>query len=306
MSLRHLSIASTATTILLVTVGGLVRATGSGLGCGDDWPGCNGKLLPVLDARPVVIEYSHRLLAMVVGILVVAMVIAAFRERRHRPALVKLSGAALVMVVLQALLGRVVVEEELEALLVVAHLGTALLFLGLLVVITAVLHRADGMSPAQVDRGVSRSARFMAAAVLLLLLVGSYTSDYGYVAGWPLQQGRLIPDLGTTAEAVHYLHRVLAGLVGVMIAVFAIRLVRRKQDVPLGAKFAQVAAGLYALEIIIGGANVWTTLHPLVVTAHLAAGTLIWASLVAVASVTSPAFAASEIETRALSPAGAT
>ena len=146
----------------------------------------------------------------------------------------------------------------------------------------------------------------MAAAVLLLLLVGSYTSDYGYVAGWPLQQGRLLPDLATAGEAIHYVHRVLAGLVGVLIAMFAVRVVRRKQVMPLGAKLAQIAAGLYALEIIIGGANVWTTLHPLVVTAHLATGSLIWTSLVAVASVTSPAFASSEIETRALSPAGAT
>src|ERR671919_26349 len=114
LSFRRLATSSMIATLLLVAVGGLVRATGSGLGCGDDWPGCNGKLLPVLDARPVVIEYSHRLLAMVVSILVVAMVIAAFRERRHRPALVKLCGASLVMVVLQAFLGRVVVEGELE------------------------------------------------------------------------------------------------------------------------------------------------------------------------------------------------
>ena len=66
---QKLSLGSTAATILLVAIGGLVRATKSGLGCGTDWPHCQGHLVPSMESRAVVIEYSHRVTATVVVVL---------------------------------------------------------------------------------------------------------------------------------------------------------------------------------------------------------------------------------------------
>jgi heme a synthase len=298
-SFRRLALASTIATILLVAVGGLVRATDSGLGCGDHWPGCNGKLIPVLNARPVIIEWSHRAIAMAVGILVVVLVIQAFREHRDRPAIVRASLAAFALVVFQALLGRVVVKEELEVLLVVAHLGTAMLFLGFLLV-SVVLDARVGGDPASVDAPLAGRALFAAGAVLVLLLVGSYASDFGYMPGWPLQGGRLIPNLGVEREAIQFIHRILAAAVALIVFYVAGRALRGRRSVDGAARrFARAGAGLFALELLIGGANVLTRLNPLVVTLHLTLGALIWASMVGLWAVSSPAVAILAGETSA-------
>jgi heme A synthase len=60
-------------TYLLIILGGIVRITGSGMGCGDHWPLCNGHLFPPLSDIGTVIEWSHRLVAALVSVLVVAL-----------------------------------------------------------------------------------------------------------------------------------------------------------------------------------------------------------------------------------------
>ena len=62
---RWLALAAALTTYLLIVVGGIVRVTHSGLGCGRAWPLCNGQLFPALDG-PVFITLSHRFLAALV------------------------------------------------------------------------------------------------------------------------------------------------------------------------------------------------------------------------------------------------
>jgi len=305
LSLHKLALGTTVMTVLLIAIGGLVRATGSGLGCGDDWPDCNGQLLPVLDARPVIIEWSHRAVAMVVGILTAVLTIVAFRTHPNDRALRRLTAGAFALVVLQALLGRVVVKEDLEVLLVVGHLATALLFLAVLI---AIVVAAGPRRAERADGSGARRALGAAVAVFVLLLVGSYTSDFGYVPGWPLQEGRLIPNLESQTQAVHFLHRALAVAVAIIVAGAAARAMSAKAEHPTAARLAQSAVGLFAVELLIGAANVWTELNPIVVTLHLTAGALVWACIVgmwAVASV--PAWAPSGRRERdaALAAAGA-
>jgi len=69
-------------TYLLIILGAIVRITGSGLGCGEHWPLCNGKLLPPLDL-PTMIEYGHRLAAAVVSGLVTILAVYAWWLRRR-------------------------------------------------------------------------------------------------------------------------------------------------------------------------------------------------------------------------------
>ena len=132
---QKLTIATTASTVLLVAVGGLVRATGSGFGC-PHWPTCFGKWIPPLQYHAV-IEYSHRLLATVVVILVSLQAFVAWRRFRRVRQILRPALAALVLVFFQAALGGFVVEGGLRATLVAAHFATAMALLGVLTTITA-------------------------------------------------------------------------------------------------------------------------------------------------------------------------
>src|SRR4029450_5354046 len=103
---QRLAAVTTAATFALIGVGGLVRATDSGLGC-PDWPRCFGRLVPPAELHPW-IEHSHRLVASVVVVLVALLVVAAWRtgqERGVRPA----AGAAPVLVLAPGLMGAFVV-----------------------------------------------------------------------------------------------------------------------------------------------------------------------------------------------------
>src|SRR2546427_4159726 len=118
-----------ACTYLLIVLGAVVRITGSGLGCGDHWPLCNGRLLPSLKDIPTVIEWSHRLVAAVVSMLVVGLALVGRRLRGSgspEPG-VRAAYTAVVLLVIQVLLGAVTVKTGLTPVMVILHLATAML-----------------------------------------------------------------------------------------------------------------------------------------------------------------------------------
>ena len=276
-------------TFLLISIGGLVRATKSGLGCGDDWPRCSGRLLPEVQNRAMMIEFSHRFVAGIVVVILALLVLQAFRQKR--PAAIKRATiAAFGLVIFQALLGAAVVFFHLHADLVVLHLGTALSLLALMAYIF--LSEADPDTDRDAD--ASRRSAFAAGSVFVLVLIGSYVSGAGagYVfPDWPLMDGRVIPDLAVEGKAIHFLHRALAGLVGVIVARAAWQASKNKARAPLASRLTHAAAGLFAVEVLVGATNVFTGGNDASVTIHLALGAAIWALLVSSSIVTRPRLA---------------
>jgi heme a synthase len=285
---KPLVVASTAATFVLISIGGLVRATKSGLGCGDDWPDCSGQLVPALEQRAQIIEYSHRLAAGVVLVLLATVAALAVRYYRNDRRILWASIGGFGLVMFQAILGMIVVKLHLDAISVVLHLGTALLLLALLLYLSTSLTTDPERAG---DERTSKRAKVAAGSVFVLLLVGSYVSgtESGYAfTDWPLMDGALIPDLAVEAKAIHFLHRALAAVVGVIVFAAAFDIIRRDIGFPAARKLVQAAAGLFALEVVIGALNVWTRLNEAAVTAHLAVGAAIWGTLVATTFVTSP------------------
>ncbi len=143
-------------TYALIVVGGIVRISGSGLGCGDDWPRCHGHWIPPFTFNTV-IEYTHRLLAAGIVLVIGAVVVRALRHRREpgfagpdgllRPALL-----AAGLLVAQVLLGALTVKLELTSAAVTAlHLANAMALLGTLIVAAV---RGGSFGAARVSGGL--------------------------------------------------------------------------------------------------------------------------------------------------------
>ncbi len=273
------------TALLLVTVGVIVRATDAGLGC-PDWPLCHGQLLPPVDDPKAWIEWFHRTIAAVIGFQILGLAVLAIRDHRDRASLLWPTIGAVVLVGFQAWLGRETVRLGNSGESVTAHLAAAMLLVGVLVFVTV---RAG--YPARVAaRGASQRftllAAFAAIATFALLLFGSNVTatDSALVfPDWPLMGGSLIPPLGE-ASAAHILHRWIAAVVGVIVLLVAVIAWRDRRTHPTLARVALLAAGLFAVQIVIGGLQVLTRLSEWSQTLHLALGAGIWALLVGLAT----------------------
>src|SRR6202049_3215625 len=170
---------------LQIALGGVVRVSGSGLGC-PDWPLCQGRPYPPAHLHAI-IEYSHRAVGSVTGVLIIATVILAWVVwRSRRPVVAWLASASLIGVVGEGLLGAGVVANELASWLVLIHLGLAMIILGFLVA-TAVM--AMPPSPGVTDPGFRRLMAIAAGATFLMLLTGSTVVASGAdttCRSWPL------------------------------------------------------------------------------------------------------------------------
>src|SRR2546423_811915 len=281
-------------TYLLIVLGAVVRITGSGLGCGNPWPLCNGRLFPPLDDIGTVIEWSHRLVAALVTILVVALAAYTVWLRRRavdpgplkrapfvNPGLtpgVREPNAAFVAVGLLALqiaLGAITVKLELPAWTVILHLATAMLLFATLLLV-AHESRAGARESGE---GAQHAAPLPVSAVLDLafvtVLFGALTANLGAAvacSGFPLCNGQVWPQAGTLAQ-IHWVHRLLAYSLVIAAAVWAIR-------TPPPGRGPRIVLGLVALHVGLGAATVLLGLPRGLQAAHLATGTAVWAAVV--------------------------
>jgi len=274
---RRLAVVTIAATFVLIAVGGLVRATDSGLGC-PDWPRCFGRLVPPAELHAW-IEHSHRLVASVVMVLVALLVVAAYRTGQER-AVRRAAVAALVMVLAQALLGAFVVWWKLRADSVTLHLATALALVALLIYIGFRARYASDRSRRHgQDRGFVRLAGAGAGLLYLQMLVGSTVTGHHAGLAYPLNM--LLPDLGPSVARIQLAHRALAMVVGALVLAIWVVARRTQRAHPTVTRLAGYAAGLVAVQIGLGLANVANRLSALTVVPHLAVGALLWGTMVA-------------------------
>jgi protoheme IX farnesyltransferase len=282
---QKLAAATVVTAILLVTIGVIVRVTGSGLGC-PDWPLCNGRLIPALDDPKAWIEWIHRTVAVVIGFEVSGLAVLAFLDHRDRRVLFGATIVAVLLVGFQAWLGRETVRLGNSGESVTAHLASAMALVGLLVWILA-----RSLYPARLSGGGSQRftlvAAFGAGSVFALLLFGSHvtaTSQWYVFPDWPLMNGTFFPVL-TDANSAQVLHRWIAVIVGLIVAGVLVAAWRTQPRARPIVRLAVLAAALFPIQAVVGGLQILTGLSGWTQTLHLALGAVIWALLVALVSV---------------------
>ena len=288
-SLKRLSLVALVLAFFQIVFGAIVRITGSGMGCGDHWPKCLGAWFPPLDRPDLIIEISHRYLALALSLVIVALLVSAWLKRGEpgvggrsgvlRPAIV-----AAVLVVVAALLGAVTVRLLLNPLVVVAHLTIAMSLLATLAV--ALFRAGSPGATTTLEGGSARTARSASIAVvlaLLTLMLGALTANLPDAAsactGFP--HCRAITVDGTPF-IVHIVHRVLAFLLFGHLIGMAITVGKRNE--PRVVKtVARTAFAAALIQVIIAAGMIEMAFPAFMRALHQAVGTFVWLAIVALA-----------------------
>ena len=217
-----------ACTYGLIVLGAWVRSTDSGLSC-PDWPTCYGYwvITPGQFAAlgdtgytyyQVMLEWVHRAIAgLIVGPLVLAVLALSLWHRRLRPDLVSWTVLLLVLLLIQAKLGGITVFDANSPWSVALHLGNALVLFAVMVK----LYVATGPQP---RRRIGEAPRLLAGAawvaVLLTMITAAVTAKSGAslaCATWPSCNGEWLPSLDDPYVRVHFFHRALAAISGMLV-----------------------------------------------------------------------------------------
>ena len=278
---QKLAIATVVTTVLLVTIGVVVRATGSGMGC-PDWPLCHHQIIPPLDDYKAWFEWIHRTVAAVIGIEILGLAVLAWIDHRDNRTITAMSLVAVLLVGFQAWLGRETVMLNNSGPSVTAHLASAMALLGLLVFILVRSYYPGRIGGRGASQRFTLLAAFTTATVYALLLFGSNvtaTSQWYVFPDWPLMNGSIFPPL-TDANSAHVLHRWVAVVVGLIVWATALAAWRTQRSRPMLVRVALIAAVLFVIQAVVGGLQILTGLAEWTETLHLALGAVIWALLV--------------------------
>ena len=279
--LRRLSWTGAVLAFGLIVLGGIVRITGSGMGCGDHWPRCNGEWFPPLDL-PTMIEIGHRWAAALVSLVVFAMAGAAWIGHRSDPTLRNPATWAAIILVVQVLLGAVTVKLALPPGVVIIHLANAMVLLA--VILTTAL-RASTPRP---DKPLARhpAHRLVQGTVGLgfaVILFGAKVANLhtGLLClGFPLCNGTVLPP-GNGLAFLPWAHRTLAFGFLAAVLVLAVRLSRRSDEASRALRRSvSIVLAATVLQIGVAAAMVLELLPPSLRAAHLLMGTLVWATLV--------------------------
>ena len=212
--MRRFATATFGVACLHLVFGAIVRISGSGMGCGDHWPKCYGRWFPPLSRPDLIIEVSHRYLASVLLLALIATFVAAWRRRGEagvggRGGVLRMAGLGVALGFSAALLGALTVKLGNAPFATLAHWTVAM---SLVAATVATLIRAGGLGGATASSaacriGTQRGALAGAAMALITVVMGGLTAKYPGAAvacqGFPLCGAQRRRAAGGGARAAH-------------------------------------------------------------------------------------------------------
>jgi len=288
MRFRNLLLLTAGMVYLLIVIGGIVRVTGSGLGC-PDWPRCFGEWIPPmrLDA---IIEYTHRLVATLTSPLILTSAVLAWWRFRELRLLSRSLLAAALLLAVQGLLGGVVVLLETPPNLVAVHLIVAFLIqsLILLPLVLTSLSRRINMDTAKLSfsNSFSRHVLYMLAAIFLMIVSGAIVvgSNSTYAcSGWPLCNGQLIPT--NPLGLLHMFHRLMVLLASIsLLRVYLLSLANKSLH-KQSQTALKVLAWLFLAQATAGALKVSLAFPVWLLGLHVALASAVWLSAIVFSSL---------------------
>ncbi len=277
--LQGLATATVISVFVLVVIGGVVRVTGSGLGC-PDWPLCYGKVLPPLEYTAI-IEYTHRFVASVIvgPLILVTAGIALARYRSDRWVWIP-AAVSVPLLIVQGLLGGVTVLTHLPGGIVALHLATAEALLATCVFIMVVSYRTPirATSEPSADYSYHRWAIVGALSVYAVIVSGALVTAMGATGAcvtWPLCQGQAFPMNHLTA--VHMFHRYVVLVLGALLLYAAWRCWNGPTERGTTLRWlAVLTVATFVVQVIVGAATIWLDFQAHWRALHLTAATAVW------------------------------
>lgn len=276
-----LLVVTLVSTFCLIIVGGIVRVTDSGLGC-PGWPLCYGKVIPPME-KHAIIEYSHRFLASIVSVLIIAVAAFSWAYYRRYKTILYLGIAVLLLLILQVALGGLTVRADLASEFVTAHLATAETLLGVLGFLTmyVILARHSASQPVVSNTRLQKWTVITAVFTFALLMTGSFmvgSHSASACSGWPLCNGGLFE--GGYHQGVALLHRYTAAAVGIVTLVIGIAVLRSNSSGPIQHPLAGSLISLFIFQILVGAMTVLSDYSEFLQFFHLTMATAVWITLV--------------------------
>lgn len=283
---------------LVILQGAVVRATGSGAGCGSHWPSCNGEFIPLGHSLETMIEFSHRLLSLSVLVLGAWLVWRAFLSRQEKPGLWAFALAAFGFLIMEALLGAATVLLGLtgenasfgRGIMVASHLVNSLLLVGMLA-LTVVYARDDAPAFPLKVRSQPLLATVLAVGVFSMLFLmfsgGIAAMGNTMFPSASLREG-IAADFDPNSHPIIRL-RILHPLVALTVGFYlfaSLGLGWWMKPVQQAKRLVQWLFGVYAAQVVIGTANL-ALLAPIVLQLlHLSTAVLAFALLSAISAYT--------------------
>jgi heme A synthase len=279
--------------VAVVLWGAYVRASGSGAGCGRHWPACNGRVVPLLESTKEMVEFTHRASSGAALLLVLGMLVWAFRRLPAGHPARAGAAASMALMVMEALLGAGLVllrlvendASKLRAISMAAHLTNTLF---LLATITLTAWWAAGGARIRI-RGNRRTVWTVApalAATIVVAVSGAVTAlgDTLFPAG-SLAAG-LRQDLSPTAHfliRLRVLHPALAVATGLLVVLTGYA-VRRARSGSAAVPLSRALVALFIAQLAVGATNVALLAPTWMQIVHLLLADCVWIVLVLTAA----------------------
>lgn len=265
---------------IVLMMGSTVTNTGSGEGCGRSWPLCHGKFIPEY-AVETAIEFSHRIVTAIEGLLIAATSVGAILIRRGDREIKILVAVMVGTLILQSGMGAAAVMWPQSPTIMALHFGISMTCFAAVFLLTRKLYERPGEIHQNTITAQTRPLpvwfRWGTWGVLVGSIVVAYVGAYMRHSGnelgchtWPGCNGEVFPGF-TGPEGIAFSHRFMAALLMLLVGALAYRAYAMRADYPGFFRVNSIAAGLIVVQALIGGAVVLSRLDLWATLGHAAA-----------------------------------